>query len=116
MDTSAVNSPTSLLRSLLSLLSLGQLGALIDLYQVLRQWWPVNTDMYEILDYEAQLELIDGQGAVAIFRKRQKVKFLQNNIIAFEDYAWGDGDVLADYRCSPGGWPTVIRKVIAGIF
>jgi hypothetical protein len=23
-------------------------------------------------------------------------------VIAFEDYAWGDGDVLAEYKCSPG--------------
>ena len=73
-----------------------------DLYQIGKQWWPGHADIYEILDYEASLELLDPQGEKAIFRKRQKVKFLQNNIIAFEDYAWGDGDILAAYRCAPG--------------
>jgi uncharacterized protein YifN (PemK superfamily) len=58
--------------------------------------------MYEILEYEATLELLDPKGEKAIFHKRQHVKFLQDNIIAFEDYAWGDGDVLAEYTCTPG--------------
>ena len=97
-----LNSPTLLFRWLLSLTSLSQLTTLWDLYQTTQQWWQGNTDMYEILDYDAELELLDGEGEKAIFRKRQKVKFLQNNIIAFEDYAWGDGNVLADYACAPG--------------
>lgn len=84
------------------MLSPSNLKDLLDLYQGLRQWLPGATDMYEILDYESTLELCDIQGAVAVFHKRQRVKFLQNNIIAFEDYVWGDGEVLADYKCSPG--------------
>lgn len=39
---------------------------------------------------------------MAIFHKRQQVRFMQDNIIAFQDYAWGDGEIFADYRCSPG--------------
>ena len=58
--------------------------------------------MYEILDYDSVLELQDPQGKVAVFKRRQKVKFLQDNIIAYQDYAWGDGNILADYKCSPG--------------
>jgi hypothetical protein len=58
--------------------------------------------MYEILDYDATLELVDPEGQTAIFKRRQKVKFLQDNVIAFQDYAWGDGEIFADYRCSPG--------------
>jgi len=95
-------SPIGLLRWLLSLFSLGHLSVLWDVYQAGKQWWPSNSDIYEILDYEASLELIDPKGEKAIFRKRQKVKFLQNNIIAFEDYAWGDGNILAEYKCVPG--------------
>jgi hypothetical protein len=30
------------------------------------------------------------------------VRFLQNNVIAYQDQAWGDGDIFADYKCSPG--------------
>jgi hypothetical protein len=58
--------------------------------------------MYEILDYDSTLELVDPRGETAIFKRRERVRFLHNNIIAFEDYAWGDGKIFAEYRCSPG--------------
>lgn len=58
--------------------------------------------VYEILEYDSTLELLDPRGQKAVFRKRQKVRFLQNHIIAFQDYAWGDGDIFDDYRISPG--------------
>lgn len=90
------------LNALLSLFSLSQLTALLDLFSYLRSKWRNETDPYEFLECESTLELLDPQGATALFSKRQKVKFLQNHIIAFEDYAWGDGDVMVEYRCSPG--------------
>lgn len=65
---------------------------------------------YEILDYDAQLELLDTAGKRDRFRKQQRVKFLQDNIIAIEDYAWGDGDVLTDYRCTPGAVVDTYRE------
>ena len=58
--------------------------------------------IYEILEYESTLELLDPHGHEAVFHKRQKVRFLQDHIIAFQDYAWGDGDISHDYRISPG--------------
>lgn len=58
--------------------------------------------LFEVLDYDSTLELLDGAGKLAIFKRRQKVRFLQDHILAFQDYAWGDGDVLADYRIAPG--------------
>lgn len=103
MEPSTQPSPTATtFRALLSLLSFNHIATLLDLYQLLRQWWPGNTDMYEILEYESTWEMLDTEGRLAIFRKRQRVKFLQNNIIAFEDYAWGDGDIFTDYKCAPG--------------
>ena len=57
--------------------------------------------LYEILDYETTLEL-NRRGTITHFFKRQKVRFLQDNILSFQDYAWGDGDIFADYQCSPG--------------
>lgn len=96
------DSSPSLLRTLLSLFSLGQLGALVDLYQIVRQILPGTDEPYEFLECESTLEILDATGAIAKLQKRQKVKFLQNHILAFEDYAWGDGDVMVDYRCSPG--------------
>ncbi len=58
--------------------------------------------MYEVLDYEAELELLDTRGKKAILGKLQQVRFLQDNIIAYQDKAWGDGNIFADYKCSPG--------------
>ena len=62
----------------------------------------VQEGVYEILDYDSVLELQDPQGEVAVFKRRQRVRFLQDNIIAYQDHAWGDGNILADYKCSPG--------------
>lgn len=97
------SSPLDALQRILKYLSLDWLALSLDLSQQLRKFiCAIPTGPYEILDYEATLELQDLEGKRAIFRKRQRVKFLQNNIIAFEDYAWGDGELLDDYQCSPG--------------
>jgi hypothetical protein len=58
--------------------------------------------VYEILEYDSTLDLIDPRGQKAVFRKRQKVRFLQDHIIAFQDYAWGEGEIFDRYRVSPG--------------
>ena len=58
--------------------------------------------MYEVLEYDSVLELKDKRGKRARFQKREKVRYRQNNIIAYQDNAWGDGEILIDYRCSPG--------------
>ncbi len=103
-----------------SLLSLFQ-PATTALYSVLswllQEWQPLTAagrgvislfkrrqpdGLFEVLDYDSTLELLDGAGHLAIFKRRQKVRFLQDHIMAFQDYAWGDGDVLADYRIAPG--------------
>src|SRR5215212_5915172 len=60
------------------------------------------TGSYEVLDYETKLELLDPEGKLVRYTKHQKVKFLQDNVIAFQDQAWGDGEIFADYQCSPG--------------
>ena len=57
--------------------------------------------MYQVLEYHSELELLDKNGKRAVYRKRLKVRFLQD-VIAFYDKAWGDGDIFADYKCSPG--------------
>ena len=93
----------SLLRRILKPLSLDWIAITLDVGTTLRRYLCVQpTGPYEILDYEVTVELLDTKGKEAIFRKRQRVKFLQNSVIAFEDYVWGDGDILSDYRCTPG--------------
>lgn len=61
-----------------------------------------NEGMYEVLEYESSLELHDRLGKKASFIKRMKVRYLQNNIIAYQDYGWGDGEILLNYRTSRG--------------
>jgi len=58
--------------------------------------------MYEVLKYESTLELKDRGGKRATFKKREKVRYLQDNVIAYQDQAWGDGEILVNYRCTPG--------------
>ena len=58
--------------------------------------------MYEVLEYASTLELLDERGLRARFQKHEKVRYLQSHIIAYQDQAWGDGQILLHYRCSPG--------------
>ncbi len=58
--------------------------------------------MYEVLNYETTLEILDVKGKEAILTKTEEVRFLQNNVIAFQDQAWGSGKILIDYKCNPG--------------
>lgn len=58
--------------------------------------------LYEVLDHDITLDLKDTKGNSAIYHKRQKVRFIQDSIVAYLDKAWGDGDIFADYLCSPG--------------
>lgn len=58
--------------------------------------------LYEVLDFEHTLELCDVKGKKAVYRKRATVRFLQDFVSAYQDQAWGLGNVFADYKCSPG--------------
>ena len=72
--------------------------------KAIRQMMPGHSGpgMYEVLEYESTLELHDRSGKRATFRKREKVRYLQSHIIAYQDQAWGDGEILLNYRCTPG--------------
>jgi hypothetical protein len=92
------------LPTLLSYLTPNRLTQALDLYTTLSRWHKRQrqTGMYEILDYDSVLDLVDANGETAIFKRRQRVRFLQDHIIAFQDYAWGEGEIFAGYSCSPG--------------
>ena len=74
------------------------------IWQYINSVWQKMTSpgMYEVLEYESTLELLDDEGKKATFRKRELVRYLQDNIIAYQDQGWGDGEILLNYRCSPG--------------
>src|SRR5438270_1157897 len=96
--------PSSLAKTISAVLSLDLVPGLINLYRSLRQLveHESHEGLYEVLEYDATLELEDTKGETALFKKRLRVKFLQDYVLAFQDYVWGDGDVLVDYHCSPG--------------
>ena len=58
--------------------------------------------MYEVLDYESTLEIMDPRGMVGKFQKCERVRFLQDNVIAIQDQLWGFNKNIFDYKCSPG--------------
>lgn len=58
--------------------------------------------VYEVLEYECGVELKDREGKQALIRKRERVRYLQDYIMTYQDQAWGDGKILLNYRCSPG--------------
>ncbi|MCB0032668.1 MAG: hypothetical protein KDE51_01500 [Anaerolineales bacterium] len=75
-----------------------------DVWKVSKKLWRGMADegMYEVLEYEATLALLNKQGTLAHFHKREVVCYQQDNIIAYQDQAWGDGEILQEYACSPG--------------
>ena len=58
--------------------------------------------MYEVIDYESTLELKDTKGERVVFHKREVIKYLQDYVLTYQDQAWGDGEILIGYHCSPG--------------
>jgi hypothetical protein len=58
--------------------------------------------MFEILEYQATLEIMDPNGEEAVLTRQEVIRFLQDNVVAIYDVAWGDGEILADYQCQPG--------------
>ena len=66
-------------------------------------WRGLDHDgMYEVLEYESVLELMDRRGRLSTLRKRKRVRYLQNQIVAYQDYGWGDGEQFLDYQARPG--------------
>ena len=70
------------------------------LYERLREWRAPG--IYEVRAHDTVLELKDAKGEWATVTRRQEVRFLQNHVAAITDHAWGEGDIFAEYRCSPG--------------
>jgi hypothetical protein len=99
-----LNGLSSWLRAITTLFDLNPVELLAYLLRKLREMlnWQLYPGVYEVLEHEVTLELLDTGGNTAQMTKRQKVRFLQDNIIAYQDKAWGDGNIFAEYQCSPG--------------
>ena len=87
----------SLLNKLITfLLRLFRLEVLGDVWKIVRKVIPARSykGIYEVLEYESTLELEDRGGKRATFRKRERMRYLQDNVIAYQDQAWGNGEIL----------------------
>ena len=70
-------------------------------------WNMINTlreppGPYKVLDSTTSLEICDPNGQICIHRKYKKVRFLQNHVFAYLDQTYGEGELFADFQCSPG--------------
>jgi len=95
------NDSQSLFDKLIAILSgLPWLDVLGEVWKILRKVIQGRSyrGMYEVIEYESTLELKDRGGKRATFKKREKVRYLQDNVIAYQDQAWGDGEILVNYR------------------
>ena len=80
------------------------LGSVLDVWELVGQVRDRLSyhGMYEILEYDASLEIRDPRGEEASLVRHETIRFLQDNVVAIHDHAWGDGDLFAEYHCQPG--------------
>lgn len=96
------------LMAVLQFLALGKAGiALRSILEILEIVEQVRDrlgyhGMFEVLSYDATLEIKDATGDEATLTRRETIRFLQDNVVALHDHAWGNGELFADYHCRPG--------------
>ena len=103
-DANGKNNSAIIGRLIALLFDLPLVEIVAELWKLCRKLWRgmANEGIYEVLEHEATLELIDKAGKRAKVKKRQRVRYLQNDVASYLDQAWGDGEFLVNYKCSPG--------------
>jgi len=96
LDPSKIHTTISVLISSFELL-----GKVVNLGKRVARGFS-NEGVYEVLNYETTVEILDPEGRKAKIDKKETIRFLQDGIAAIEDEAWGDGKYLIDYKVSPG--------------
>ena len=94
-------------RVLDALLSTGFISTLKEILALLRNTAAFLAErrlqgIYEVLEQQRTVEIHDPNGHAVTVDTTERVRFRQNHVAAITDYVWGDGDMLAEYRCSPG--------------
>lgn len=86
------------------LVDLPWIPILAEAWKGIKHFWRgmSNEGMFEVLELESTLEIHNKTGTKATYRKRKRVKYLQDNIIAYPDYGWHDGKYFLNYKASPG--------------
>lgn len=67
-------------------------GLLSDAFEA-----PRDVFSYETIKYSGRLEILDAETRSARFIRRQRIRFLEDNVSVFMDRAWGDGVLFAGY-------------------
>ncbi len=62
---------------------------------------PRDSFQYETLSYGGRLDILDREGRLARFTRRQRIRFLEDGVGTFFDRVWGDGVLFAGYT-TPG--------------
>ena len=103
-DENSSSGLSQLARLLAAIFNSSWVEMLAEGWKLFRKLWRgwTNEGIYEVLEHHSTLELLDRHGERAAVHKQQRVRFLQNNILAYQDQAWGDGEILINYRCTPG--------------
>ena len=58
--------------------------------------------IYEVIEQSRTVTLHDPEGHVATVETVQRIRFRQNHVTTISEYAWGEGELFAQYHCSPG--------------
>ena len=88
-------------------LSSGFLASLTSLFELLQRIVSFVESrrlqgIYDVLEQERTVTILDASGHVATVDTVQRVRFRQNHVTALTEYAWGEGELWAEYRCTPG--------------
>lgn len=100
-----------LLDLVIQLIDAGLVDTIGKLFSLMRRYGhPVHQGVYEVLEHKMSLELCDPKGRKAVVHKRQRVRFLQDNLIAYQDMARLLSELLCrcnrpnfSFRCAQ--WP-----------
>src|SRR3990172_7290352 len=59
---------------------------------------PSECFRYETIWFHGRLEILDKEGRVAVFCRRQRIRFLEDGVAEFIDRVWGEGVLFAGYE------------------
>ena len=60
-----------------------------------------TNESYEVLSYDARVEVLDDEGREARYTRYERVRFLKS-ASTIQDYGWGDGIAFAEHEITPG--------------
>lgn len=80
------------------------LATIFEVPDLARNLFPegLTTSPYEVMEYDATLDMEDPHGMRATFTRTQKIRFLHDGVSAVLDHFWGDGITVGSYSTDAG--------------